>query len=464
MDQIKFLLPEIVLILMSFTLLFNSIIDQKDKRITNKILLIIGSIVSISLLATANPEGFYLNNTFENNSLTDKIKILLVSGTLLSLLLVSNSKTEQFKEFFNEYCFLLVLSLVGGMIVVSSREFLTLIIAFEILSIPIYLISAMGPNSGKSIEAATKLFFFGTLSTVFMIFSAVLFYSVSGSTYFVDILWETKDIIIILSTIFILITICFKCALYPLHFWVSDTYESAPMNILPFLSTIPKIAIIGFLFFFFQNLYNSEANFQVINIISILIIISIIFGSILSVKQDKLFRLLAYSGIPHAGIMLIFTISPLPITSEFLILYFSFYIFSNVGLFICLNSLPKVDKDFVVNDLKGLYKNSPFIAITLTSFLLSLAGVPLFAGFWGKFNVAIISFKSFGLLLPIVILIGAGISFYYYIRIIRAIFDDKAINQTSNFGANTINKILILICMVFTIALGLNPNLLTQIL
>lgn len=464
MDQIKFLLPEIVLILMSFTLLFNSIIDQKDKRITNKILLIIGSIVSISLLATANPEGFYLNNTFENNSLTDKIKILLVSGTLLSLLLVSNSKTEQFKEFFNEYCFLLVLSLVGGMIVVSSREFLTLIIAFEILSIPIYLISAMGPNSGKSIEAATKLFFFGTLSTVFMIFSAVLFYSVSGSTYFVDILWETKDVIIILSTIFILITICFKCALYPLHFWVSDTYESAPMNILPFLSTIPKIAIIGFLFFFFQNLYNSEANFQVINIISILIIISIIFGSILSVKQDKLFRLLAYSGIPHAGIMLIFIISPLPITSEFLILYFSFYIFSNVGLFICLNSLPKVDKDFVVNDLKGLYKNSPFIAITLTSFLLSLAGVPLFAGFWGKFNVAIISFKSFGLLLPIVILIGAGISFYYYIRIIRAIFDDKAINQTSNFAANTINKILILICMVFTIALGLNPNLLTQIL
>lgn len=464
MDQIKFLLPEIVLILMSFTLLFNSIIDQKDKRITNKILLIIGSIVSISLLATANPEGFYLNNTFENNSLTDKIKILLVSGTLLSLLLVSNSKTEQFKEFFNEYCFLMVLSLVGGMIVVSSREFLTLIIAFEILSIPIYLISAMGPNSGKSIEAATKLFFFGTLSTVFMIFSAVLFYSLSGSTYFVDILWETKDVIIILSTIFILITICFKCALYPLHFWVSDTYESAPMNILPFLSTIPKIAIIGFLFFFFQNLYNSEANFQVINIISILIIISIIFGSILSVKQDKLFRLLAYSGIPHAGIMLIFIISPLPITSEFLILYFSFYIFSNVGLFICLNSLPKVDKDFVVNDLKGLYKNSPFIAITLTSFLLSLAGVPLFAGFWGKFNVAIISFKSFGLLLPIVILIGAGISFYYYIRIIRAIFDDKAINQISNFSANTINKILILICMVFTIALGLNPSLLTHIL
>jgi NADH-quinone oxidoreductase subunit N len=236
------------------------------------------------------------------------------------------------------------------------------------------------------------------------------------------------------------------------------------MNILPFLSTIPKIAIIGFLFFFFQNLYSAQVNFQVINIISILITVSIIFGSVLSIKQDKLFRLLAYSGIPHAGIMLIFVIIPLPITSEFLVLYFAFYIFSNVGLFICLNSLPKVDKDFLVNDLKGLYKSSPFISITLTSFLLSLAGVPLFAGFWGKFNVAIISFKSFGFFLPVVILISAGISFYYYIRIIKAIFDDKAINQTLDFKTNTINKILILICLGLTIALGLNPNLLTKIL
>ena len=131
MDQIKFLLPEIILVLLSFALLFNSIIDNKDKRITNKILLIIGTISSIILLANNNSEGYFLNNTFENNLVTNKIKILLICGTLLSLLLVSNSKTKEFKEFFNEYCFLLIISLVGGMIIVSSREFLTLIIAFE---------------------------------------------------------------------------------------------------------------------------------------------------------------------------------------------------------------------------------------------------------------------------------------------------------------------------------------------
>ena len=463
MDQIKFLLPEITLILLSFALLFNSLIDQIDKRITNKILLIIGSLVSIILLLNENPQGYFLNDTFENNALTNTIKVLLVSGTLLSLLLISNSKSEQFKNYFNEYCFLLILSLVGGMIVVSSREFLTMIISFEILSIPIYLISAMGPNSKKSIEAATKLFFFGTLSTVFLIFSAVLFYSISGSTYINDIAWSTKDSVIVLSTIFLLVTVSFKCALYPFHFWVSDTYESAPMNILPFLSTIPKIAIIAFVFFFFQNLYNFNTNNQIINIISILIIGSISFGSILSVKQNNLFRLLAYSGIPHAGILIACAINPLPVSSDFLILYFTFYIFSNVGLFICLNSLPKINKDFTINDLSGLYKDSSFIAICLTIFLLSLAGAPLFAGFWGKFNVALISYKSFGLFLPILIMASAAVSFYYYIKIIRFIFLNKSIDQTYKFSTNTINIFLIIICVIITMALGINPNLMTKI-
>jgi NADH-quinone oxidoreductase subunit N len=210
-------------------------------------------------------------------------------------------------------------------------------------------------------------------------------------------------------------------------------------------------------------LFEFSINNQVINIISILIIGSIVFGSILSVKQNSLFRLLAYSGIPHAGIMIACAINPLDISSDFLILYFTFYIFSNVGLFICLNSLPKIDKDFLINDLNGLYKDSSFIAVSLTIFLLSLAGAPLFAGFWGKFNIALISYKAYGLFLPTLILSSAAVSFYYYIKIIKSIFDNKAINQTSKFSTNFINQVLILICVVITLVLGINPNILFNI-
>ena len=460
MYDLSFLLPEIILVILSFGLLINSMVDQKDKRITNKILLIIGSILSMLAIIYRVPEGVFMNGTFENNSLTNNIKLLSILGTLFGLLFVSNSKTDQFKEYFNEYCFLLILSLVGGMLVVSSREFFTMIIAFELLSIPIYLVSAMGPNSSKSIEAATKLFFFGTLSTVFLIFSSVLFYSLSGSTLFVDINWVSKDYLLVLATILLLIPISFKCALYPFHFWVPDTYESAPMNILPFLSTIPKISIIAFIFFFFNELSSSFLNNKILNIIVVVSLFSMLFGSILSIKQNNLFRLLAYSGIPHAGIMLICSIIPSSISSSFLILYFTFYIFSNIGLYIALNSLPKITDIFKVEDLKGLYKDSPFLALSITCFLLSLAGAPLFVGFWGKFNIAIISYKTYGLLIPITILISAGISFYYYLRIISNIFSSKSMDSKSAFTVSNINKILISLCVFVAIFLGINPNFL----
>ena len=444
MYDLSFLLPEIILVILSFGLLINSMIDQKDKRITNKILLIIGSTLSILAIIYRVPEGTFMNGTFENNSLTNNIKLLSILGTLFGLLFVSNSKTDQFKEYFNEYCFLLILSLVGGMLVVSSREFFTMIIAFELLSIPI--------------------FFFGTLSTVFLIFSSVLFYSLSGSTLFVDINWVSKDYLLILATILLLIPISFKCALYPFHFWVPDTYESAPMNILPFLSTIPKISIIAFIFFFFNELSSSFLNNKILNIIVIVSLFSILFGSILSIKQNNLFRLLAYSGIPHAGIMLICSIVPSSTSSSFLILYFTFYIFSNIGLYIALNSLPRITDIFRVEDLKGLYKDSPFLALSITCFLLSLAGAPLFVGFWGKFNIAIIAYKTYGLLIPITILISAGISFYYYLRIISNIFSSKSMDSKSAFTVSNINKILISLCLFVAIFLGINPNFLKMLM
>ena len=343
-DKLAFLLPEITLIVLSLGLLTNSMTTYNGKRIVNKAMLIAGTILSV-LFIFKTQDGLYLNATFENNPTTKMIKFLLVSGSLFSLLLISNAKTDQLKKYFDEYCFLLVLSLVGGMCVISSREFFSLILSVELLSIPLYIISGMGPHPSKSIEAATKLFLFGTLSTVCLIFSAVLFYSFSGSTYFIDINWASTDYIIILASIFLVITISFKCALYPFHFWVADTYESAPINMLPFLSTIPKIAIIGFLLFFFDNLTLDLGN-KVIMVVLFVSLVSIIFGSILTIRQDNLLRLLAYSGIPHVGIMLIGIMVPNNISADFLVLYFTFYIFANVGLYVCLNSLPKANENY----------------------------------------------------------------------------------------------------------------------
>ena len=144
-DTLAFLLPEITLIILSFGLLTNSMTAYEGKRVVNKAMLVAGAILSI-LFIFKTQDGLYLNATFENNPTTKIIKFLLVSSSLFSLLFVSNSKTDQLKKYFDEYCFLLVLSLVGGMFVVSSREFFSLILSVELLSIPLYIISGMGPH------------------------------------------------------------------------------------------------------------------------------------------------------------------------------------------------------------------------------------------------------------------------------------------------------------------------------
>tara|TARA_Y100001960_G_C14746911_1_gene866163 strand:+ start:120 stop:1514 length:1395 start_codon:yes stop_codon:yes gene_type:complete len=464
MEKLIFLLPEITLIILSIALLANSIIDLGHKRFLNKSMLFVGTSISIIFLINQIPDGLHLNATLENNQYTKIIKIILVLASMFSLLIVSNSKTDELRKYFNEYCFLIILSLVGAMLVVSSREFFTLIISFELLSIPLYLISGMGTNSKKSIEAATKFFFFGSLSTVCLIFSAVLFYAIAGTTSFVDIDWGSNDFILVTASIFLLIAVSFKCALYPFQFWVSDVYESAPMNMLPFLSTIPKISIIGFLIFFFNALTSNSLNHHILIIIAIISIASILVGSLLAIKQNNLLRLLAYSGIPHAGMMLIGIMSTNNISGDILILYFTFYTVANVGLYVCINSLPNSEEYLDIDNLSGLYKNNTFLAICISCFMLSLAGAPLFAGFWAKFNIILISYKSFGLILPAFILIGTLISFYYYLKVIKIIFSERQLDQKENINFSFINKAIIIVCAIVTIILGVYPNILQNII
>ena len=459
------LLPEIVVLLTSISLLINSIVDQNDKRITNKIILTLGLIIATFTCYQQSTYELFLNGVLENTEFTKSIKFILILTSLLALIFVSNSKSEELKNYFNEYCFLLTLSLVGSMLLISSREFFMLIIAFETLSIPIYLITAMGPNPRLSVEASTKLFFFGTFSTVILVFSAVLFFASTGSTFFSVEFWQIKDLIPLLSIFFMLIAVSFKAGLFPFHFWVSDTYQAAPLNLIPYLSVIPKISIICFFIIFMQD-YSSNGNNKIItdNIVIAFSCISIIFGSILTMKQEKLLRLLAYSGIPHAGMLLLFSVLDFSIAKDFIIIYITFYSVANICLYISLNSLKISSEEITLNSLKGIFKDNPFVAISLAISLLSLAGAPLTAGFWGKFNVVILSYSSYGMLIPIVILLGALMSFYYYIKIIRNLFSSKQINTFQGIEISNINYLILTICIFMTILLGINPGLIIKIL
>ena len=458
------LLPEILIIISSFLVLFNSLFNTKKIKEVNIYISSAGIILALTFLFMQAGTISFMNNSLINSEYTKSIKILILISSFISLCFINFGKNELINKFSGEYTFLILISITGSLLLVSAREFFTLIISLELLSIPIYLITAMGGNPKVAIEGATKLFFFGTVSTVLIIFSAVLYFAGTGTTLINFSELDSTDLISMLSLFFFFLSICFKSGLIPMHFWLSDTYQSAPSNLLPYLSTVPKIAVISMLIGLVN--YNSffESFSSMKNIIFIFSACSIIYGSILTLKQNNLFRLLAYSGIPHAGMMVIFSIINIELSYSFIFIYFCFYIFSNLSLYMTLSFITNNQYSFLADNLKGLYKDSPYISIILIVSILSLAGVPLTAGFWGKFNLIILTYASYGAFYTSFILIGAAIGFYYYLRIIKLILSDKNINSLNKIDISIQNKILLGFCILIIIIIGLNPNLISYLI
>jgi|TARA_B100000131_G_scaffold117769_1_gene114659 NADH-quinone oxidoreductase subunit N len=458
------LLPEILIIISSFLVLFNSLFNTKKIKEVNIYISSAGIILALTFLFMQAGTISFMNNSLINSEYTKSIKILILISSFISLCFINFGKNELINKFSGEYTFLILISITGSLLLVSAREFFTLIISLELLSIPIYLITAMGGNPKVAIEGATKLFFFGTVSTVLIIFSAVLYFAGTGTTLINFSELDSTDLISMLSLFFFFLSICFKSGLIPMHFWLSDTYQSAPSNLLPYLSTVPKIAVISMLIGLIN--YNSffESFSSMKNIIFIFSACSIIYGSILTLKQNNLFRLLAYSGIPHAGMMVIFSIINIELSYSFIFIYFCFYIFSNLALYMTLSFITNNQYSFLADNLKGLYKDSPYISIILIVSILSLAGVPLTAGFWGKFNLIILTYASYGAFYTSFILIGAAIGFYYYLRIIKLILSDKNINSLNKIDISIQNKILLGFCILIIIIIGLNPNLISYLI
>lgn len=458
------LLPEILIIISSFLVLFNSLFNTKKIKEVNIYISSAGIILALTFLFMQAGTISFMNNSLINSEYTKSIKILILISSFISLCFINFGKNELINKFSGEYTFLILISITGSLLLVSAREFFTLIISLELLSIPIYLITAMGGNPKVAIEGATKLFFFGTVSTVLIIFSAVLYFAGTGTTLINFSELDSTDLISMLLLFFFFLSICFKSGLIPMHFWLSDTYQSAPSNLLPYLSTVPKIAVISMLIGLVN--YNSffESFSSMKNIIFIFSACSIIYGSILTLKQNNLFRLLAYSGIPHAGMMVIFSIINIELSYSFIFIYFCFYIFSNLALYMTLSFITNNQYSFLADNLKGLYKDSPYISIILIVSILSLAGVPLTAGFWGKFNLIILTYASYGAFYTSFILIGAAIGFYYYLRIIKLILSDKNINSLNKIDISIQNKILLGFCILIIIIIGLNPNLISYLI
>jgi len=389
--------------------------------------------------------------------------IIYISGILITILSYEYLKKHSGER--EEYFIILFIAVLGASILVVANHFISFFLGLETLSISLYILIAYLKSRDYCIEAGVKFLVIASVATAFLLFGMGLVYAETGKMNFQDIAMATgKSNLLspLLLTGFglILTGIGFKLALVPFHMWTPDIYQGAPAPVTTFIATISKGAVMALalrLFIYIRGFDNGA----LIIIISGISILSMFTGNLLALKQTNLKRLLAYSSIAHLGYLLITLLAGKTNGVEAAIFYLVAYIITTLGAFGVISILSVYERDADdIEDMKGLFWRNPWIASVLTIALLSLAGIPITAGFMSKFYLVLAGLKSGLWLLAFSLVINSVISLYYYLRVIKTMFsstDTKEIIKVP-FIAN----IVLIIIVSGIIFLGIFPSFITE--
>jgi NADH-quinone oxidoreductase subunit N len=413
------------------------------------------------------------DGSFMSDPFIRSIKILLIVGTLFVLILSFAEKVLAK----GEYYLLLLAALLGAMTLVSSSELIALFVSLELLSLSAYVLVGMQQDRMISSEAAWKYVIYGGASSAFLLYGMSFFYGLTGSTKLAEMrdslsityVNENHELLLYLGILLLFIGIGFKIAAVPFHMWAPDVYQGAPTTVTTFLAVVSKIAGFIFAFRLLSSLFSSEVLNPIVHTVIvpcmlILSMLSMIVGNVIALKQANLKRLLAYSSIGHAGYMLVAIISLLSSKGNeaFYSLYYYFvaYLLASAGAFATLQIIAS-DRSPDQKILSGLYKKSPWLAFSMTVFLLSLAGIPFTAGFIGKFTILVSAFGNSLFWLAGTMLLTTVISYYYYFRLIRQMYwqdDDKVPVEKIHWSAG----VVIAITLIGTFLFGIMPSIVIQ--
>ena len=342
------------------------------------------------------------------------------------------------------------------LVLIASNNLMSMYLGIELQSLSLYVIAAINRQSLQSSESGVKYFVLGALSSGILLYGCSLIYGFTGSTNFDEIRYalsnvENLNLGILFGLIFILVGLAFKISAVPFHMWTPDVYEGAPTAITAFFAIVPKLAGIVLIYRFCLEPFGKFVD-EWRQIIIFLSIASMFVGSIAAIVQKNLKRLLAYSSIGHIGYLLIGLASANFHGIKGLIIYVTIYLLMNIGIFTIILSL-KIKDHYVesLNDLSGMSKKNPIFSLCIAIVMISLAGIPPFAGFFGKFYIFIAALKSGLIYLAILGVIASVISAYYYLRIIKIMyFEEPQFSYQTN-----LSRIATIILFLSVIAISL---------
>jgi len=427
MNNIDFISPEIFISLAIMFLLILGVFKKKSSNIIHYLSII--SLLITEILILNNPSDTIIT-LFSGSFIIDNLSSFMKSLTILGgaiILLMSKKFLKLSKIFLIEYPILILSSILGMMVMISSNDLMVFYIGLELQSLALYVLASFNRDQLKSSESGLKYFVLSALSSGLLLYGCSLIYGFSGSTNF-DIIADTvssNNYGLTFGIVFILVGLSFKISAVPFHMWAPDVYEGSPTPVTLFFSIVPKIAALTvFIRFLYIPFINMIDQWQPILIF--ISIASMIFGAVAAIGQKNLKRLMAYSSIGHIG----YALAGLSVgTNEGLqssIVYISIYIVMNLGFFSCLLMMKKNDLYFeTIDDLSGLSRNHPILSISFMVVLFSLAGIPPLAGFFAKFYIFKSVIEQSMYFLAIVGLLSTVIAAFYYLRIIKVIYFDE---------------------------------------
>ena len=428
MSNLELVFPEIFLSLSIMFLLILGVFKKNSSKLIQNVSLII---LLITAVITFNETlGIEEVTLFNKSVIIDYLSSFMKIVTLLAaflVLVISSNYLKTFKIFKIEYPILILSSVLGMMIMISSNDLIVFYMGLELQSLALYVLATFNRDQLKSSEAGLKYFVLSALSSGLLLYGCSLIYGFTGSTNFNVIASElnSNQYVLTFGIVFILVGLAFKISAVPFHMWAPDVYEGSPTSVTLFFTMVPKVAaltvFIRFLYVPFLNLID-----QWQTILIFLSIASMLFGAIAAIGQTNLKRLVAYSSISHIGYALagLATGSNDGIQSS--VIYLTIYILMNLGLFSCLLMMKRNNEYYEnIDDLSGLSKNHPLLSLSLLVILFSLAGIPPLAGFFAKFYIFKSVLEQSMYFLAIVGLLSTVVAAFYYLRIIKIMYFDK---------------------------------------
>ncbi len=464
------ILPELIL---AGTILLVLVVDvflPAKRKSWSMIVGLIGTIAALIATFTLIGDG---RTTFGGAYVIDNFAILFKIFFLSVAILVLGISYRYFREggfYQGEYYFLLLTSFLGCVMMPSSRDLLLLFIALELVSAPGFLMAAFRKSDPKSNEAGLKFFLIGVLSTAVMLYGMSLIYGLTGTTRLDAIaralsnIDAAKETLAFSAILFVVIGFAFKVSAVPFQFWAPDTYEGAPVPVAAFLAVASSAAgFAGLLQLMFVAFIHQYAFW--VPIFAALSIATMTLGNLVALKQTQVVRLLAYSGIAQAGYILL----PFALVSgdravnrsafTACVAYILIYAIMNIGAFAVSVAVSRRQPALLITDFAGLVRRAPLLAVGMTAFMISLAGVPPTGGFWAKILIfqAAIERGGLGPWLAVIMLANSVISVAYYFAVPKQMIFEPAVDDSRMRSPALVNAVVFL-ALVGIVAVFVFPN------